>query len=163
MSRIPRLSAEQRADLVAYLDGELPEDQAREIETVLSASQVARHEVEMLDRTWDLLEVLPRESASAEFASKTLATIKVETTRTPPDWQPYVRRCLIALGWATWLSAAVVTGFAVGNRWVPREDDALVHDLPLLQNLDAYRDTGSVEFLNALHDRRLLLDREVAP
>jgi anti-sigma factor RsiW len=160
MSRIPRLTAEQRADLVAYLDGELPEAQAREIEEVLANSQVARHEVEMLGRTWDLLETLPRESASAEFAAKTLATVKVETTRAAPQWQPQTRRVLIGLGWATWLASAAVVGFALGHRWIPREDDAFVRELPLLRNLDVYRDIGSEEFLTALHEKRLLLHRE---
>ncbi|HEX6986725.1 MAG TPA: hypothetical protein VF170_15195 [Planctomycetaceae bacterium] len=163
MSRIPRLTAEQRADLVAYLDGELGEEEAREIEQVLAASQVARHEVEMLGRTWDLLETLPRETASAEFAAKTLATVKVETTRTPPEWLPQARRGLIALGWAAVLAAAAVLGFTAGHRWMPRQDDAFVRELPLLKDLDAYRDVGSVEFLRDLHRRKLPLGPEESP
>lgn len=163
MSRIPRLTAEQRADLVAYLDGELGDDEARGIEQVLASSEVARHEVEMLDRTWDLLEALPRETASAEFAAKTLKTVKVETTRTAPQWQPHVRKGLIALGWAAMIAAAGVVGFAAGHEWVPRQDEPYVRELPLLKNLDAYRDAGSVEFLKELRDRRVSLRSEEAP
>jgi len=162
MSRIPRLSVEQRADLVAYLDVERDEDDAREIEQVLATSEVARHEVEMLGRTWDLLETLPREGASAEFAAKTLATVKVETARPARKWQTETRRGLIALGWATTLAAAALFGFAVGQRWIPREDAAYVRELPLLQNLDAYRDAGSVEFLRELN-RKQLRFREESP
>ena len=155
MSRIPRLTTEQRADLVAYLDGELGEEETRAIEQTLSGSEVARHEVEMLSRTWDLLETLPRESASAEFTAKTLASIKVETVRAPAPWLPYARKGLIGLGWVTALAAAGLAGFAVGHRWLPRGDEPYVRELPILEHLDTYREVGSVEFLRELHDRRL--------
>lgn len=163
MSRIPRLTSEQRADLVAYLDGELGEDEAREIEQVLTASEVARHEVEMLGRTWDLLETLPRENASAEFAAKTLATVQVATAKPPQQWQPKARRGLIALGWATALAASAFIGFAIGHRWLPRQDEPFVEQLPLIENLDAYQDAGSVEFLERLDQRRLTLRAEDGP
>ncbi|MGC1275551.1 MAG: hypothetical protein WBC44_17720 [Planctomycetaceae bacterium] len=163
MSRIPRLTSEQRADLVAYLDGELDEDDAREIEQVLAASEVARHEVEMLGRTWDLLETLPRGYASAEFAAKTLATVQVATAKPPQQWQPHARRGLIALAWATALAAAALVGFAIGHRWLPRQDEPFVDEFPLIQNLDAYQDAGSVEFIERLDRRRLTLREEDAP
>jgi anti-sigma factor RsiW len=159
MSRIPRLTAEQRAELVAYLDGELEEDETREIEQTLAASEVARHEVEMLSRTWDLLEALPRATASSEFASKTLETVKIEAApAAAPEWRPYARGGLIALGWLTALCAAVLLGFTAGHRLIPREDDAVVRDLPLLERLDAYREVGSVEFLKELDDHNLTLN-----
>jgi hypothetical protein len=160
MSRIPRLTTEQRSDLVAYLDGELEEDDAREIEQVLAASDVARHEIEMLGRTWELLDTLPRESASAEFTARTLATIQVGETPGLKTWQPHVRRGMLVLGWVTTLAAAVVVGFTIGFRWTPRQDDAIVRDLPIVDNLDAYRDAGSVEFLERLDRRRLPLVSE---
>ncbi len=163
MSRIPRLTSEQRADLVAYLDGELEEDAARDIEQVLASSEVARHEVEMLDRTWDLLDILPRETASEEFTAKTLATVQVRSVRSQPTWQPHVRRGLIALGWMTALAAAGLIGFATGHRWIPRADDPYVQSLPLLENLDAYRNADSLEFLNELDRRQLPLNAGAAP
>ena len=164
MSRIPRLNSEQRAELVAYLDGELEEEQARVIEQTLAASEVARHEVEMLSRTWDLLETLPREAASAEFAAKTLQTVKVEATPTAaPEWRPHARRGLIALGWATGLAAAGVVGFAAGNRWWPGASDPIVRDLPLLERLDTYRDVGTAEFLTELRGRGVDLKSKGSP
>lgn len=164
MSRIPRLTSEQRAELVAYLDGELEEDKAREIEQTLAASEVARHEVEMLSRTWDLLEALPRENASAEFAAKTLQTVKVEAApATVGDWRPQARRGLIALGWATTLAAFGLAGFAAGHRWLPRRSDPIVHDLTLLEHLETYRDVGAAEFLSELRRRDVPLRPKGAP
>ncbi|MBA3315961.1 MAG: hypothetical protein H0T47_22065 [Planctomycetaceae bacterium] len=159
MSRIPRLSAEQRADLVAYLDGELGDEEARAIEHTLSGSEVARHEVEMLGRTWDLLDTLPIASASTEFTAKTLASVKVETAPANFDWQPYARRGLIGLGWVSGLAAAGLIGFAAGHRWIPQADDVYVRDLPMLERLDAYRDVGSVEVLRELDAQNLPLRR----
>ena len=57
MSRGPeqlRLTPDERADLVAYIDGELPEVVARAVETKLTYSATARREVEMLKKTWEL-------------------------------------------------------------------------------------------------------------
>ena len=155
MDRIPRLTAEQRADLTAYLDGELGDEETRAIEQTLAASEVARHDVEMLTRTWDLLDALARPAASPDFATKTIASLKVETVSAAPSWRPQVDRALVWLGWATWISAAGVAGFAVGHRLLPDRSDPLVRDLPLLEKLELYRDVGSVEFLQAL-DRQPL-------
>ena len=164
MSRIPRLNSEQRAELVAYLDGELEEEQAREIEQTLAASEVARHEVEMLGRTWDLLDTLPRESASTEFAAKTLQTVKVEAAPAAiPEWRPHARRGLIALGWATGLAAAGLVGFAAGYRWWPDPSGPIVRDLPLLERLDTYRDVGTTEFLSELRSQGVDLGRKGPP
>lgn len=160
MSRIPRLTSEQRADLVAYLDGELGDEESRSIEQALAASDVARHEIEMLSRTWELLDTLPRENASADFAAKTIASIKVEAAPTAVRWEPLVNRILITIGWVSVLAASLVLGYSVGSRWIPREDDEYVRDLPILERLDSYRDIGSVEFLERLTERRLPLQPE---
>ncbi len=45
MEKIPRLNQDQRSNLVAYLDGELPEPAAKEIEQVLSKSPTVQHDV----------------------------------------------------------------------------------------------------------------------
>ena len=68
MDKLSRLSTEQRGDLVAYLDGELEEDATAAIEHVLAHSNVARNDVEMLARTYDLLDQLPHLAAPEKFA-----------------------------------------------------------------------------------------------
>ncbi len=76
MAKMTRLSAEQRENLVAYLDGELDDSATQNIEQVLAESVVARHDVDMLSRTWDLMNVLPGVKASEEFTRKTLSSIR---------------------------------------------------------------------------------------
>jgi hypothetical protein len=85
--------------------------------------------------------------------------VRVETTPTRIDWQPYTRRGLIGLGWASGLAAAALIGFSIGHRWLPKADDAYVRDLPMLERLDAYRDVGSLEILRKLDEQNLPLDR----
>lgn len=163
MSRIPRLTSDQRADLVAYLDGELGENESSSIEQTLAASDVARHEVEMLSRTWDLLDALPRENASADFTAKTIASIKIKPVSAAAQWEPTVNRILISVGWAAVLLSSLFLGLLVGSRWIPREDDEFVRELPILERLDAYRDVGSLEFLEQLSEQQIPPSPKVAP
>ena len=48
-----------RANLVAYIDGELPDATSRVLSTKLTHSATARQEVEILKKTWELLGHLP--------------------------------------------------------------------------------------------------------
>src|SRR3954451_11306178 len=70
-----RLTPNERADLVAYLDGELGEAESRAIATKLAHSATARREVEFLEKTWELLEYLPRPKASEDFTARTLTEV----------------------------------------------------------------------------------------
>ena len=76
MEKIPRLNSDQRSNLVAYLDGELPEPAAKEIEHVLSKSPTVQHDVEMLSRTWDLLDQLPRLAGTSDLTTRMVSVVK---------------------------------------------------------------------------------------
>ncbi|MBA4064177.1 MAG: hypothetical protein C0501_10775 [Isosphaera sp.] len=60
------------AELVAYLDGELGEDDARRVEARLAADPSARARAAALKGTFDLLDYLPQPPPSPTFASRTL-------------------------------------------------------------------------------------------
>src|SRR3954451_23284680 len=68
-----RVSAAERDNLVAYLDGELNEAEKHALEAKLTQSVSARREVEALEKTWELLDHLPRPKASHELSSRTLS------------------------------------------------------------------------------------------
>src|SRR5229473_2045109 len=55
-----QLNEDERAELVAYLDGELNEEAAQVLEARLSREPDLRAEAEALKRTWELLDYLPR-------------------------------------------------------------------------------------------------------
>lgn len=63
--------------LSAYLDGELPDEQAREVTTWLERHPAALAEAERLRRLWDLLGRYPDEPVPAGFAARALAAAGV--------------------------------------------------------------------------------------
>ena len=154
MENITHLTPQQRADLVAYLDGELDEEVTRQIEQTLAASPIARHEVEMLTRTWEILDVLPRaQPVSEEFTLKTISNIRVTKFLRPLSerlWFQHARRGAIVAGWATALALSAVIGFFTANRWIPVESDQLIEYYPVIENLEIYSEVNDVEFLKAL-------------
>jgi anti-sigma factor RsiW len=168
MDKMPRLTAEERDNLVAYLDSELDDAAAREIEQKLAQSPIARHDVELLSRTWDLLDILPRHSVTAEFTQKTLAIAKSQEAPAYDQlawWSRITRRGTILAAWAAALAAAGVIGFRATHDWVPNEAQMLLDDLPVIQNLDLYLETNvdSIDFLQELRKHKIFQDEPQSP
>ena len=141
MEKTVRLNADQREDLVAYLDGELPDAQVQQIDHIIARSEVARHEVEALARTWEMLDILPSARASEDFASKTMSNLKVmETPFVMADqwWFGHFARTIAASGWIASLAVCGWLGFQITRYWVPNPHEDLLRDLPVIENLDQY-------------------------
>lgn len=170
MDRLSRLSTEQRSNLVAYLDGELDDPAAQEIEQVLASNEIARHEVDMLVRTWQLLDELPKARVSEEFTRNTLTRIQVPpVVDTSPQllrhgaWTPAARKALLGLLAAAALFGGAALGFVATSRWMPDESQLLIEELPLIENLELYNDVRSVEFLQELDRSALMREDRHAP
>ena len=141
MAKPSSLTAQDRDNLVAYLDGELDERTARALEAKLSRDPQARSEAEALKRTFNLLDYLPRGEASSQFASRTLdrlATVQPATVaasdsdqsadRVRPAQGP--RHWPQIAGWSCALLAAAMMGYFGTHCWVqttctPEDVDAL--------------------------------------
>ena len=67
----------QLTELVAYLDGELGDEESSRLERKLAENPPLRGYAETLDRTWQLLDTLGEATASGEFTQKTLASLAV--------------------------------------------------------------------------------------
>ena len=163
------LSPDQRADLVAYLDGELDEPAASAVERMLAESAAARQEAEMLSRTFDLLDELPLAAASKEFTARTLSAIKVShiatTSRSASRnmWSPTFRRWVVTGGSVGLLGAAALLGYFSTNRWISDPSEALIHDLPVIENVDKYAEVEDIAFLHALERSELFNDSDRLP
>ena len=163
MEKTVRLNAEQREDLVAYLDGELPREQVQQIDQILASSAVARHEVEALSRTWELLDVLPTAKASETFVSKTMSNLKaMEAPYVLQDqpWFVHFRRILVAGGWRLGLSLSAWFGFHLTRNLIPNPNDERRRDLPTIENLDQYQEIRDIEFLRELKRSSLFDDTQ---
>ncbi|MBX3442189.1 MAG: hypothetical protein KF774_07260 [Planctomyces sp.] len=162
MEKLTRLTTEQRENLAAYLDGELDDDATRQIETALAQSTVARNDVEMLARTYELLEMLPRPRASQEFSEKTLAVAKLTDVRADfrrSRWYRATQRGLRWTGWAAILVAAACASYGVARYRLPRHENLLLDDLDVIQKFDRYEEAGEVFFLERLGRDAALLEK----
>ncbi len=160
MDKMKRVTVEDRDNFVAYLDGELNPDEAKRLESVLADSPVARQDVEMLVRTYDLLDLLPRQQATTEFTQRTMATIKLADVK--PDltqtwWYRRAHLAVVAAAGAGLLAVSAFLGYAGTNRWVPSDEDLLLRDLPIIMNLDDYQQVGQHEFLERLEGQPPLI------
>ena len=152
-SEAQRLSAEERANLVAYLDGELPEDAARALSAKVALSPGARHEVATLEQTWNLLDELPRPRATEDFTARTVSlaitqpAVEDQLADLADRTLRHVVRgaAMLAVAVGVFLSAR----FATARLWPDRTAE-LVEDLPLAEDWRAYQEAGSFEFLRAL-------------
>jgi anti-sigma factor RsiW len=145
------MSEQERADLVAYLDGELTGEPARALEAKLSLNPAARSEAEALRRTWDLLDYLPVPQLSTSFTHRTLERLtpmQAGETRLRQRWR---QRC-IGLGWAAALLLSGWAGYAAHNWFVPAEpgEKELLHDLRLIENKRYYDLIEDLDFWRAL-------------
>ncbi|HEY2157960.1 MAG TPA: hypothetical protein VGH33_20195 [Isosphaeraceae bacterium] len=148
-----RLTPVERGNLVAYLDGELDEVDSRAIATKLTQSVTARREIEMLQKTWELLEHLPRPRASEAFTQRTLTEVdrlSLAGDRMMGAASRTLRHALVMLVGILASLACFGVGVAVMRYVWPDPTARLVRDLSIAEHLDEYRDVGSVEFLEGL-------------
>jgi hypothetical protein len=158
MSRGPeqlRLTPDERADLVAYIDGELPEGVSRSLATKLTHSATGRGEVEMLKKTWNLLGHLPLPAATAQFAERTITEIRRLEMKSP-TWDPRVKTWTARTGYfVAYLILAALglgLGYVATRQLWPDPSARLARDLSLAEHLDEYLEAGSFDFLSRLVD-----------
>jgi ferric-dicitrate binding protein FerR (iron transport regulator) len=148
-----RLNPEERSNLVAYIDGELTDDEARAIATKLTQSPTARREVDSLRKTWELLEYLPRPQASQEFPDRTLSSIRTFQSR-GGTWNRITQNGLVIGAKIGILVVVAAVSLGVGffmTWWVwPDPAARLARDLSLAVHLEEYQEVGTFEFLDEL-------------
>jgi len=148
-----RLSSDERSNLVAYLDGELDEAESRTIATKLTQSMTARRELESLQKTWEMLDLLPRPQASGDFTERTL-TIAVRSSGQGDRFASAASDVVRRVGAIVVVAIASAALFAIGYAGIlrawPNPTARLARDLSIAENLDEYREVGSIEFLELL-------------
>jgi hypothetical protein len=177
-----QLSDKDRADLVAYLDGELDEAAARAIETKLNRDPRVRAEAIALRKAWELLDFLPRAEPSANFTHQTLErlTVQRQPAGARKDGWPW---WAIGLGWAAAVLVAAAAGFLGANYLTgsnePRSQitdkpenpfdrmseeqiqGSLVQNLRILENKKLYDTVDDLEFVRKLDDPDLFGEVDV--
>lgn len=169
MEHSSTLTEEQRENLVAYLDGELDDDEAAKVERLLAENPEAREAAELLSRTMALLDELPHVSTSQDFTARTLSAIQVVRAEETPAksrferWSGPVRRTVVLCAVVVALGAAGLVGYFSTTRWIPDPAEQLIRDLPLIENVDKYSEVDDIAFLRALEKSELFNEIEGIP
>jgi anti-sigma factor RsiW len=145
--------------LVAYLDHELDDPSCRRIEQLLASDPKVREMLRQLERTWGSLDLLRRAEVDESFTHATLEMVAVAASEELVQQHREVRR---RRGWR-WLvgSAGLLTAGIAGffaSPWLwPNPDEQLLRDLPVIENLDQYRQIDDIEFLRLLYHEGLFV------
>lgn len=152
-------------ELVAYLDDELDGDARRRLERRLADEPTVRESLRKLTRVWDALEKLPRAEVSDSFATTTVEAVVlsegasqanslVTQFRGKRDW--WLKRGVA-------LAACVLASFVAVSLFWPDPNQQLAEELPILQNLAAYRHVESIEYLKLLAQANLFPKDDETP
>ncbi len=148
--------------LVSYLDGELDAPASRQIERQLAEDAKLREKMQQLDRTWELLGTLDTSLCVENFTHTTLemvSTAAAEDLESSLAAAPRRRRRRFALAVAGLLVVGMA-GFAGVAFWAPNPNHQLIHDLPVLENLDKYRWVDDVQFIHMLLEEDLFAEED---
>ena len=144
-------------ELVAYLDGELSESASRRVEQQLSEDNELRERLHQHQETWDMLDQLPKTRGGDQFAQTTLEMVTLSATGNFEQKTLFCRSRLklVWIGAGLSTAAASLIGYFTVTAIVTAPNRQLVQDLPVIENLDAYRHAESVDFLEAMSEKGL--------
>lgn len=139
-------------ELVAYLDGELDAGQTEAVEQRLSRDAEFRRRLHDLQRTWDLLDSLPRIEATESFTQSTLemVAVKAESEAAAQTQLALRRHWLLQGAVGGGIGAAILAGFLIGRGVWSSPDERLLNDLPVVEHVDEYLLADNIEFLRML-------------
>jgi anti-sigma factor RsiW len=145
-------------ELVAYLDGELEPARQLQVEQRLADDAAYRAEMIRLQRSWDLLDQLPRADTDEEFTKSTITMVALQTQTGSVAGRPTSDRIVRWLKWGGGLAFGAAAGFLLVAIPTIRAHRSQLRDVPVIENLDMYRYADSVEFLRLLDQEGLFSD-----
>lgn len=148
----PRLTDEDRMNLVAFLDGELDDDElGQRLEEKVAQSVSVRKEVQALEKTWGMLDWLPRPELPPAFASQTVTRIHSQQLRAElieGQFKYWTTIAAKTIAWAACVAAIVTAGFA-SLRYAWRDPTReLINHLEIVENLETYLAIPDLKFLD---------------
>ncbi len=169
MADVQPLSDDERAELIAYLDGEADARTARDIEAKLNRDPRMRAEADALQQAWQLLDFLPKPGPSPQFAQRTMtaaSVIRATGLGRASPWRPW----LLGAGWAMALIVTAIAGYAAAplvyrpalpELPTPADGEQLLQrELRIIENLRLYEAGRDIHFLNELDRPELFGDEQ---
>lgn len=149
--------------LTAYLDGELSGQELAEVEQRLQDDPGYLAQMQQLQQSWDLLDVLPPAQGYDSFVKTTLEMAVQDSDRDSKKKSWMGRALLWKLAMFVLLPGAVfASGYAVTHQQITAPYRHLIRDLPLIENHDRYSKMNfEIDFLKQLN-KASLFTREFA-
>lgn len=164
------LTEDEKAELVAYLDGELDEAATQAIEAKIATNPEARAELDALKQAWGMLDFLPKASPSPNFTNRTMERLSLEKvgrapgkTGSTPRKNPWFAR----VGWAAAAVVALAGGYYASTRFfvaplppepIPEDDLPLVQYLRIAEKWRLYENVDDLDFVKKLRSPDLFGD-----
>lgn len=141
-------------ELIAYLDGELDDKASTRVERRLSDDPKYREQLQGLQSSWDMLDLLPKAQASDTFTQSTVELVAVKAAeKIEQDKSQWLtRKTALWIGSVAGVILAAVIGFSVTRRIATAKNRQLARDLPVIENVDLYYHVDDIEFLRMLAD-----------
>jgi anti-sigma factor RsiW len=158
------LNAEDRANLTAYLDGELDAKTAQALEAKISLDPEARKEIEALKQTWGMLDHLPKATPTERFTERTLRRLSADRLKNIAKSKTRLHVVGRALAWTCAIVVAAGVGLGAGKLFAPKPPDAIGTDEPLIRHLRVvenwhhYENIEDLNFLRGLDQADLFGD-----
>ena len=139
--------------LTAYLDGELGSTETQEVEERLATDETYRNLLQSLQKTWDVLDILPASQANATFTQSTMKLVVEDAKnlgkkKSHQFWTWPVRILALIL-----VPAAASAGAYLASHYMQSQPNReLERDLEQIRDFDVYSKDKNVtiEFLEML-------------
>jgi len=144
-------------ELVAYLDGELPDADRARIEKRLASDTACQRKLAQLQKAWDLLDVLSKAEPGADFTRSTVEMVAIQQEKDAEQLQVKVQRSTAAwlIGGGLAIGLSLAAGFWLARYQLDAPERQLLKDLPVIERVDQYRHAESVDFLERLRQEGL--------
>ncbi len=141
------------AELTAYLDGELDNESVLRVEERLASDDSYRKQMQQLQKSWDILDLLPASSVNRSFTQSTMKLVVEDARKTAHKQREGVWTWPLRILALILVPAAASAGAFIANRqaqYAPIE--RLTNDLAIIKDLDvlACDESVSIELLEAL-------------
>ena len=149
-------------ELTAYLDGELSGDELSSVEQRLQDDPEYLSQMQQLQVSWDMLDVLPETRDDDAFVKTTMELVVQDCDRDLKK-RSWVGKGLLTKAALLFLlpGAVFASGYAVTSQQITAPYRQLVRELPLIENHDRYSKLNlDIEFLKQLNHASLFT-REV--
>ena len=148
--------------LTAYLDGELSGEELSSVEQRLQDDPEYLSQMQQLQLSWDLLDVLPPTRSDDAFVKTTMELVVQDCDRDLKKRSWVGKGLLTKVALLFLLPGAVfASGYAVTSQHITEPYRQLIRELPLIENHDRYSKLNlDIEFLKQLNEASLFT-REV--